>query len=79
MNPSGEVPLPSQKELDDAIEEASKAVKTQIFYQAEKIGSNRRTKVKMERTIPIFEALIHSDKGDEYHRNYGQLGYALKR
>jgi predicted nucleic acid-binding protein len=32
----------------------------------------------MERTIPIFEALIHSDKGDEYHRNYGQLGYALK-
>jgi hypothetical protein len=41
MNPSGEVPLPSQKELDGAIEEASKAVKTQIFYQAQTLrGEN---------------------------------------
>lgn len=32
----------------------------------------------MERTIPIFEALIDSDGGENYHRNHGQLGYALK-
>src|SRR5262249_14783158 len=32
----------------------------------------------MERTIPIFEALIESDQESRFHRNYGQLGYALK-
>jgi hypothetical protein len=37
-----------------------------------------RTKAKMERTIPIFLALTHCDSDSEYHRNYGQLGYALK-
>jgi hypothetical protein len=82
MNPSGEKPVPSQKELDDAIEEASKAVKTQVFYQAQALRTEnwfeQKNKAKMERTIPIFEALVHSDKGDEYHQNYAQLGYALK-
>ncbi len=32
----------------------------------------------MERTIPIFRALISCDSDDAYHRNHGQLGYALK-
>lgn len=82
LNPSGEVSLPTQQELDDAIKEASTAAKTQIFYQAQTLrGENwfeQKNKAKMERTIPIFEALIHSDKAEEFHRNYGQLGYALK-
>jgi len=82
MNPSGEGPLPSQGELNDAIGEASKAVKAQIFYQAQTLRAENwfeaKNKAKMERAIPIFEALINSDKDDEYHRNYGQLGYALK-
>jgi hypothetical protein len=82
LNPSGEVPLPSQEALDVAIQEASKAVKTQIFYQAQTLRAEnwfeQKNKAKMERTIPIFEALVHSDKDEEYHQNYGQLGYALK-
>jgi hypothetical protein len=32
----------------------------------------------MERTIPIFRALIASERGKGYHRFHGQLGYALK-
>jgi len=32
----------------------------------------------MERTIPIFEALIDNKEGEKFHRNHGQLGYALK-
>jgi len=31
----------------------------------------------IESTIPIFEALIASDVQNKYHRNHGQLGYAL--
>ncbi len=32
----------------------------------------------MERTIPIFRALISSDTEKRFHQNYGQLGFALK-
>jgi hypothetical protein len=32
----------------------------------------------MERTIPVFEALIAADVEKRYHENWGQLGYALK-
>jgi len=82
LNPSTEVPAPAQQELNDAIRDASKAVKAQIFYQAQTLRaenwSEPRTKAKMERTIPIFRALINSDVDDEYHSNHGQLGYALK-
>jgi hypothetical protein len=82
LNPSTEVPVPSQQELNDAIKDASQFVKAQIFYQAQTMrGENwqeERTKAKMERTIRIFLALTHCDSDSEYHRNYGQLGYALK-
>jgi hypothetical protein len=32
----------------------------------------------MERTIPIFRALVAADGEDRFHENHGQLGYALK-
>jgi hypothetical protein len=32
----------------------------------------------MERTIPLFRALIHNDVENRYHMNHGQLGFALK-
>ncbi len=32
----------------------------------------------MERTIPVFRALIASDPEGRFHRNHGQLGFALK-
>jgi hypothetical protein len=70
------------EDLKHAIETASPAVKVQIFYQAN--GVRRTTWQKpedkpfMERTIPIFEALVASDKDGRFHKNYGQLGFALK-
>jgi hypothetical protein len=82
LNPSGDTPPPTQEELDGAIRDASKSVKAQIFYLAANQRAENwrepRTKAKMERTIPIFEALTHCDPDDEYHQNYGQLGFALK-
>lgn len=32
----------------------------------------------MQRTIPIFRALTESEHRDHWHRDYAQLGYALK-
>ena len=32
----------------------------------------------MERSIPIFKALIACDPDNNYHLNHGQLGFALK-
>jgi hypothetical protein len=82
LNPSADMKVPTQQELDDAIKDASQGVKAQIFYQARSIRSETWSepskKAKMERTIPIFQALIHSDKDEEYHMNYGQLGFAIK-
>ena len=68
--------------LKEAIKAASATVKTQIFYQASDFRSNHwqdaADKPKMERTIPVFEALIESDTENQYYQNHGQLGFALK-
>jgi hypothetical protein len=68
--------------LDSAIASASQPVRVQIFNQAWQLRSENwrddKTKPKVELTIPIFRALIHSDTQKEYHRNHAQLGYALK-
>jgi hypothetical protein len=66
--------------LITAIKSASPGVKARIFYQAQEIRSDnwKKDKSKMERTIPIFRALVESDVDDDYHRNHAQLGYALK-
>lgn len=67
-------------ELKEAIIAASPSVKVQIFYMAHDLRSETwdANKSLMERTIPVFEALIESDKDNLFHRNHGQLGYALK-
>lgn len=80
LNPapgSGSTP---QTAMNDAIRTASNFIRAQIFYQAQDIRSAEwnRDKAKMELTIPIFVALIASDSEQKYHRNHGQLGYALK-
>jgi hypothetical protein len=66
--------------LKTAIKSALPGAKARIFYQAQEIRSDnwKKDKSKMERTIPIFRALVESDVDDDYHRNHGQLGYALK-
>jgi hypothetical protein len=55
-------------------------VKAQVFYQAQRVRSDnwRNDQAMMERTIPIFRALVASDPEGRFHQNYGQLGYALK-
>ncbi len=69
-------------ELHEAIVKASPSVKTTIYYKAWEIRRrnwrDKRDKHKMERTIPIFQALVDSDVDNEYHANHGQLGFALK-
>jgi len=68
--------------LKKVIREASSSVRAQIFYQAAgQRGANWEnpsTKPMMERTIPVFQALIESDVEKNFHENHGQLGYALK-
>ncbi|MDQ3181224.1 MAG: hypothetical protein M3Q33_11960 [Acidobacteriota bacterium] len=80
LNPSTDIPAVTQEQLNDAIKAASKPVKVQIFNQAQLLRSESwsKDKVKMELTIPIFRALTESDTKFEFHRNHGQLGFALK-
>jgi hypothetical protein len=76
----GKLPENDKSRLVDTIKEASRSARQTIFYQAQDLRSSfwKKDKPKMEHTIPIFEALITSDSNKEYHRNHGQLGYALK-
>ncbi len=68
--------------LRDAIGKASVPVKIQIFYQAEQIRRDNweepSKKPLMERTIPVFQALVDDDADKRFHRSWAQLGYALK-
>jgi hypothetical protein len=74
--------LPDQAALDAAIKSASMATRSHIFYRADaqrqKYWRDAITKPKMERTIPVFRALIASDRDYVFHRNHAGLGYALK-
>jgi hypothetical protein len=82
LNPSRDIPTPTQAELDDAVKKASKPAKIQIFNQAQIMRSENwrtdETKPKMELTIPIFQALVDDDATNVFHRNHGELGFALK-
>lgn len=72
----------TQDEITSSILNASPNMKAQLFYLAESVRSknweDRKTKTIMERAIPIFKALILSDKDEVYHLNHGKLGFALK-
>jgi hypothetical protein len=74
--PIDQVPV---QEMKDAIIAASPAIRVQIFFAAEELKSkswqNTDDKPNIERVIPIFEALIDSDKENVFHENYAQLGY----
>jgi len=81
VNASRGAPLPSQEDLNAKIKAASPAARSQVYFLAREARSqNRETnKPKMERTIPIFRALIASEAQDKRdHNNHGQLGFALK-
>ena len=82
LNPGTDSPPITQKELDEAISAASVHMRAQIYYLAHDNRSNnweeQSKKHIMERSIPVFRALIASDKDNVYHQNHGQLGFALK-
>lgn len=71
-----------QADLNRMIAEASPPIKVQIFRQAHRTRSNNwrndADKPKMERTIPIFRALVNDDPEKKFHRNRAELGFALK-
>ena len=82
LNPTQDLPVVTQEELDSAIALASPPVKVQVFNQASQLRTDNwrdpKTKPKVELTIPVFRALIRSDTQNSYHRNHAQLGYCLK-
>ena len=66
--------------LQQAVKEASLAARFEIFKEAREIRKSnwKENPTLMERTVPVFEALIENVAGEEFHRTHGQLGYALK-
>ncbi|MCA9131391.1 MAG: hypothetical protein KDB22_30115, partial [Planctomycetales bacterium] len=80
LAPDPEAAMVPQHELNAAVSAASQSVRAQIFNQAWRLRVDnwRDDKPLMERCIPVFEALIASDLGKQFHQNHGQLGYALK-
>jgi len=77
-------PQISQDELTEAIKAASAATNVQIFERARRYRRENddlqdpQKLAAMERAIPIFRALIAADTENRFHRNHGQLAYALK-
>lgn len=74
----------SQDELDKAFRGTSDIYRTHIYQLAKRARSENwrdpDKKKKMERTIPIFRALIATDDKPEkerYFQNFAQLGFAL--
>lgn len=69
-----------QEELDEALAGAGPAFRVLAFNQA---SGQRRAhwqdtgSAKMAATVPVFQALIAADTAGKYHRNHGELGYAL--
>ena len=66
------------KKLSNAVTRASELTRHTIFLLAREVRANNwgRNKSLMERSIPIFEALIAVDPHKHYY--FGQLGYAYK-
>jgi hypothetical protein len=75
LSPTDDDPRVSQEDLNAAVVQASRYTRIKIFNDA---VAARRDAGLRDQSIPIFRALIESDKAERYHRNHGQLAYALK-
>jgi hypothetical protein len=81
LDPNTGTPPISESVLIEAVKDASPPTNVQIFGQARAVRRNSvqtRELQVMERTMPVFRALIAADTGNRFHRNHGQLGYVLK-
>jgi hypothetical protein len=78
---AGVSPTP-QSDLNAAVMAASSVARIHVYQVARDLRSRTwkdpTTKPLMERTIPVFRALIAADPEGKFHRNHAQLGYALK-
>jgi len=81
LHPVSSSPPINQEELREKIKKASHNTIAQIFYYAvdvrERNWRDQKNKYIIERTIPIFRALIANDTENKYYDNHGQLGFAL--
>ncbi|KAA3608742.1 MAG: hypothetical protein DWQ01_11600 [Planctomycetota bacterium] len=75
-----DVVLPAETELREALNRASPDLRSSMFHQVQKLRmeSWKDDKGAMDRTIPVFEALLSSDEGKSNHEYYGQLGFAYR-
>jgi hypothetical protein len=66
--------------LTETVEKASARARKLIFYEAEEARTRswRQNKAVVERTIPIFRALIAADHDELYYKTKAKLAYALK-
>jgi hypothetical protein len=79
LDPQGS--QPTLEELEAALKAASPGTREKAFYLArDQRRANWRDGEKslVDLTIPVFEALITLDDDRRFHRNYAELGYALK-
>jgi hypothetical protein len=82
LNRNPDDPAVTDDEIANAIKEASKPVRIQIFRQAETASRNTSANdfnLKLEGAISIFQGLIKSESDQQYHRNYSELAHALLR
>jgi len=70
----------TEKQISDAFGKATRNARLTIFMQASTLRRDyRKTNKKfMEKSIPVFRALIESENEPRDHRYWGELGYALK-
>ena len=74
-------PVEPIQELSNAIDAASPTTREGIFHMTKEARHNawhQGKKGMIERTIPIFTALLKSDTSAQCHRHFAQLGYAYK-
>ncbi|MEM8640886.1 MAG: hypothetical protein AAGG51_19020 [Cyanobacteria bacterium P01_G01_bin.54] len=73
-------PFPEEdpEKLRQAFQKLSKDARRSIFLDVQEVRAKtwELEKAKMERTIPIFQALVEAEP--DYHRFHAELGFALK-
>jgi hypothetical protein len=68
-------PEVGEQELKDAVVKSTSPMRVRIFYDA---LAARQDDERRDLSIPVFKALIASDRAGIYHENHAQLAYALK-
>ena len=70
----------SEEDLKEAVRAAPASIKAVAFNLAHDFRNENYVihPERIERTIPIFEALIEEDVTHKHHRNHGELAYVFK-